>query len=77
MGRQHPQNGPTFSKATIKAPRSTTLSLSRRQAELQQAMRDAAKEKHSRQRMKEDPAGFIEETFGCSIEEYLKKTHSW
>jgi hypothetical protein len=73
MTKKHPNDGPTFTHSTIKKPRRLAPSPSRRQAELDQAMRDAAKEKHFRQRMNEDPVGFMEETFGCSIAEYLEK----
>jgi hypothetical protein len=71
---KHPNNGPTFSKSTINKPRGTAPSPERRQAALEQTMRDAEKEKRLRQRLKDDPVGLINETFG-SIEEYLKKKY--
>ena len=58
--------------ATYKVGRGPPPSPERRQAALEDAMRDAAKEKLFRQRMAEDPAGLIRERVG-SIAEYLKQ----
>jgi hypothetical protein len=71
MSKRHPQNGPSLSDATIKKSRPNPPSPDRQQAALQQAMRDADKEKRFRQGLKEDPVGLIEEHLG-SIADYLK-----
>jgi hypothetical protein len=70
---KHPNNGPTFSKPTIKMPRRDPLSPDKQKAAAEQAARDAAKERTFRKRLMEDPKALFEEAFGCSIAEYLKK----
>jgi hypothetical protein len=55
VSKQHPDNGPSFSKATTKPPRLPVPSLERKQALLDEAAREAAKEKEFRV----DPAGWV------------------
>ena len=69
MSNRHPDNGSTFSKATYKASRPGPPSPERRQAELEQATRDAAKGRRFWQMAHNDPVAWITEYF----KEYFKK----
>ena len=75
MIRRRPRGETTLSKATYdhKRPRYDPPSPERIAAEQQESMRNTEKKKNFDQRMKEDITGLMEENFGCSIEEYLKK----
>jgi hypothetical protein len=74
VSKKHPQNGPTFSKSPNRnQQRPTVPSPDQQKAAAEQAARDAAKERSIRKRIMEDPIALLEETFGCTTEEFLKK----
>jgi len=57
MSKVHPENGPSFSKATIKKTRPPATSPGRKQAELEQTARDTAKAR----KFNKDSAGWMRE----------------
>jgi hypothetical protein len=60
---KHPNNGPTFSKPTIKKIRSAARSPARNQAAQEQAASDAAKQRRFRQLFREDRDAWFNEYF--------------
>jgi hypothetical protein len=58
MSKSHPNDGPTFSKATIRMPRLAAPSPERSQVQLEGTMRDAAKIRNFRQQVSK--VGFLE-----------------
>jgi hypothetical protein len=56
MSKRHPQNGPSFSKAPIKAARPAAQSPDRHAAELEETARLAARSKRFHQAIRTDPA---------------------
>jgi hypothetical protein len=56
MSRKHPQDGPTFSKATIKRPRRPAPSPEQKKAELAEAARDSKKLREWRERLNDESA---------------------
>ena len=60
---KHPNNGPTFSKPTIRKPRPTVPSPARVQAELDQIASDTAKQRRFRQLFREDRNAWFNEYF--------------
>jgi hypothetical protein len=63
MSNRHSDNGSTFSKATYKASRPGLPSSERRRAELEQATRNAARERRFWQMAHNDPVAWIKEYF--------------
>jgi hypothetical protein len=66
MGNRHPNNGRSFSAPTYKNRPGLALSPERKQAELEQAASDAAKQRRFRQMLRDDTEAWAKE--------YLKKS---
>jgi hypothetical protein len=59
MSKSHPNNGPTFSSATIKKRRPTPASLEQKQAEMEQTKRDCERTRE----FSKDPAAWVQKHY--------------